>query len=96
MVAKMAITAIVVLETDTRALPQTGGGILDHQLLQDLWQGNRQRAGIPFDWAISRPRVCRFPVGGYGRSLMVCGRRTPEHKPYCKACLKLAYYRPED
>lgn len=97
MVAKVAERVEVVMRTTVlRNLPQTGGGILDHQLLEDLWKGTRQRAGLPFGWVLGKPRVCRFPVAGYGLSLKVCGRRTPEGKSYCKACLRLAYYRPED
>jgi hypothetical protein len=94
-VAKLAIR-VVVIETIARNLPQTGGGILDHQLLDDIWHDRPIRPGIPFLWAISHNRTCRFPVSGQRTTLKVCGRRTQEGKQYCAACLKLAYYKPEE
>jgi hypothetical protein len=93
-VAKMAIRVEIVLETIARTLPQTGGGILDPQLLDDLWHDRRLRAGLPFGWVIGKSRVCRFPVSGRLSTLKVCGRRTPEGKSYCTRCRKLAYYKP--
>lgn len=92
-IAKVAVRMVVV-ETIVRHLPQTGGGILDHQLLDDLWHDRPMRAGVAFDWAISKARVCRWPVSGQRKSLKVCGRRTEDGKPYCPVCLKLAYYKP--
>ena len=94
-IAKVAVR-VVVVETAIRNLPQTGGGILDRQLLDDLWHDRRISPGIPFTWAIANQHTCRFPVSGQRSTLMVCGRRTQEGKPYCRTCLKLAYYKPED
>jgi hypothetical protein len=92
----MAFQVAIVVRTVPRNLPQTGGGILDPQLLDDLWNDRRLRAGLPFGWVAGKSRICRFPVSGRRKTLKVCGRRTPEGKPYCSACLKLAYYKPED
>jgi hypothetical protein len=92
----MALQVTIVVETVARNLPQTGGGTLNPQLLDDLWNDRRLRAGLPFVWVVGKARICRFPVSGRRSTLKVCGRRTQEHKPYCPLCMKLAYYKPEE
>lgn len=96
MAAKMALRVQIVMQTVARTLPQTGGGILDPQLLDDMWHDRRLRAGLPFGWVAGKPRVCRFPVSGRRSTLKCCGRRTPKGSSYCTACFKLCYYKPED
>ena len=96
MVAKTAIPEMVVIGTAIRNLPQTGGGILDQQLLQDLFNDQRIRAGLAFSLVVGRSRVCRFPVSGARSTLRVCGKRAPAGESYCAQCRRLVYYRADD